>query len=91
MPPKFPHGLKKDPLKMSRAEFAIFGALAGSIGLGIYQLVTSPWSEQKQQQRDEMAPNLAAMQPATDRLTKIEKTLKPPKPVEDGVTKMQFG
>jgi hypothetical protein len=45
MPPKFPHGLTKDPTIMSRPELAIFGALVGSMGIGIYQLITSPWGE----------------------------------------------
>ncbi len=45
MPPKFPHGLTKDPTIMSRPELAIFGALVGSMGIGVYQLITSPWAE----------------------------------------------
>jgi hypothetical protein len=45
MPPKFPHGLTKDPTIMSRPELVIFGALVGSMGIGVYQLITSPWGE----------------------------------------------
>ena len=30
---------------MSRPELAIFGALVGSMGIGVYQLITSPWGE----------------------------------------------
>lgn len=92
MPPKFPHGLTKDPTKMSRAEFAMFGALAGSVCLGVYQLMTSPWSEKQAIRLDEKAREPVAMQQATDGQTTIKKTLEPPKDVvEDGVTKMQFG
>mmetsp|Transcript_174 Transcript_174/g.288 ORF Transcript_174/g.288 Transcript_174/m.288 type:complete len:89 (+) Transcript_174:200-466(+) len=80
MPPKFPHGLKKDPTKMSRAELAMFGALAGSVGLGIYRLVTSPWSETHnldEKAREPEGPEALQQQQ--------------PKGVEDGVTKVQFG
>ena len=49
MPPrvKLPHGLKKSPLDMSRAELGIAGLLAGSISIGLYQLATSPWGEEE--------------------------------------------
>ena len=30
---------------MSRAELGVFCVLVGSVGIGVYQLVTSPWAE----------------------------------------------
>jgi hypothetical protein len=48
MPPKFPHGLTKDPTIMSRAELGVFCVLMGSIGIGVFQLVTSPWAEPRE-------------------------------------------
>jgi len=49
MPPRtrLPHGLTKDPRLMSLGEKGVFGLLAGSIGLGLFQLATSPWGEEK--------------------------------------------
>ena len=76
MPPRLPHGLKKDPTNMSRGELAIFGVLAGSVGLGVYQLVTSPWSEQKDDK---------AHAPAGEK--KKEGTIVT---VDDGTTKVHF-
>ena len=32
---------------MSGSEKAVFAALGASIGIGVYQLVTSPWGEEK--------------------------------------------
>jgi len=48
MPPrvKLPHGLTKDPKLMSWGEKGVFALLAASIGLGVYDLATSPWGEQ---------------------------------------------
>lgn len=45
MPPRYPHGLKRPPHLMSGSEKAVFAALGASIGIGVYQLVTSPWGE----------------------------------------------
>lgn len=62
MPPRYPHGLKKNPLIMSSFEKMVFGILTLSIGTGMFQIVTSPWSEkqpklessfQQQQQAEE--------------------------------------
>lgn len=47
MPPRYPHGLKRPPHLMSGGEKAVFAALGASIGIGVYQLVTSPWGEEK--------------------------------------------
>lgn len=49
MPPrvKLPHGLTKSPFDMSRGELGIAGLLATSIGIGLYQLATSPWGEEE--------------------------------------------
>ena len=77
MPLRFPHGLIKDPTKMTRAELSIVGALVGSVGVGIYQLATSPWGPGSETTRDAST-------------TKMAQTLEP-KGVEDGVTKIQFG
>lgn len=54
MPPriKFPHGLKKSPTEMSSGEKAVFGALLGSVGIGIFQLVTGPWGEEGRRDDD---------------------------------------
>jgi hypothetical protein len=58
MPPKFPHGLTKDPTIMSRAELGVFCVLMGSIGVGVFQLVTSPWAEPREAAKPERAfPN----------------------------------
>ena len=45
MPRRYPHGLKRPPHLMSGSEKAVFAALGASIGIGVYQLVTSPWGE----------------------------------------------
>ena len=45
MPPRYPHGLKRPPHLMSGSEKAVFAALGASVGIGVYQLVTSPWGE----------------------------------------------
>ena len=47
MPPRYPHGLKRPPHLMSSHEKIVFAALGASIGIGVYQLVTSPWDEEK--------------------------------------------
>lgn len=46
MPPRFPNGLKRDPMIMSLPEKVIFGALSFSVGMGLFQLIKSPWTEQ---------------------------------------------
>lgn len=79
MPPKvpLPHGLKKSPFDLSRAEFGIFAVLSTSVGLGIYQLSTSPWGETsdknitKKEERD---------RPATTNMVN-----------DDGSTRVDFG
>mmetsp|Transcript_4119 Transcript_4119/g.5526 ORF Transcript_4119/g.5526 Transcript_4119/m.5526 type:complete len:107 (+) Transcript_4119:53-373(+) len=48
--PRFPHGLRKKPTDMSGPEIFIFAVLASSIGAGVYQLATSPWSETSSKQ-----------------------------------------
>mmetsp|Transcript_8885 Transcript_8885/g.26620 ORF Transcript_8885/g.26620 Transcript_8885/m.26620 type:complete len:102 (-) Transcript_8885:73-378(-) len=47
MPPRFPHRLRRPPTEMSKFEVGVFGLLAGSVGVGLYQLATSPWREQE--------------------------------------------
>ena len=47
MPPRYPHGLKRPPHLMSLGEKSVFAALGASIGIGVYQLITSPWGEEK--------------------------------------------
>ena len=63
MPPRFPHGLKKNPLIMSSFEKMVFGILTLSIGTGMFQIVTSPWSENQ----SKLEPSLPQQQ---DTITK---------------------
>lgn len=43
---------------MSRAELGVFCVLMGSIGVGVFQLVTSPWAEPREAAKPERAfPN----------------------------------
>lgn len=42
MPPRFPHGLKKNPIHMSLSEKGVFAMLGLSIGAGLFNLATSP-------------------------------------------------
>lgn len=46
MPPRLPHGLKKNPIHMNSSEKAVFAMLTASIGAGLIHLATSPlWSK----------------------------------------------
>jgi hypothetical protein len=100
MPPRFPHGLKKDPRKMSRPEIGVFAMLLGSTGLGVYQMATSPWGRrsvvvvQEKEHEEEspqsptrlLLPSISAPGPVL--------TTEPPKlvtTVDDGVTNVHFG
>ena len=42
MPPRYPHGLKKNPIIMNWAEKSVFAILGLSIGAGLLNLATSP-------------------------------------------------
>lgn len=42
MPPRFPHGLKKNPIHMNWAEKTVFALLGLSMGAGLFNLATSP-------------------------------------------------
>jgi hypothetical protein len=42
MPPRFPHGLKKNPIHMNHSEKAVFAMLGTSILAGLLHLATSP-------------------------------------------------
>ena len=45
MPPKFPHGLKHNPIIMNTAEKTVFAMLGVSITAGLFMLATSPLYE----------------------------------------------
>ena len=74
---------------MSRGELAVFLALVGSVGVGLYQLATSPWGSSSEKPSGEVAPGTTKT-PRTGE-TAMGKTLYPPKTVDDGVTKIKFG
>ncbi len=47
MPPRFPHGLKRNPIHMSTSEKAVFAMLGTSVVAGILHLAASPfWAKQ---------------------------------------------
>eukprot|EP00540_Astrosyne_radiata_P005403 CAMPEP_0116824424 /NCGR_PEP_ID=MMETSP0418-20121206/1390_1 /TAXON_ID=1158023 /ORGANISM="Astrosyne radiata, Strain 13vi08-1A" /LENGTH=87 /DNA_ID=CAMNT_0004452795 /DNA_START=127 /DNA_END=390 /DNA_ORIENTATION=- len=81
MPPRrarLPHGLTKDPTQMSWAEWSVFGVLVGSVGIGLFQMVTSPWGEAS-------THPVEGEKKAGTRRTDL---LRPN--VEDGITKVSF-
>lgn len=84
---------------MSMAEKGIFGLLAASIGLGVYDLATSPWGEQEQHEtksdKNDAINNMGneinttVLQPT---VLEISNDLTPRKralAVEDGVTRVE--
>eukprot|EP00558_Chaetoceros_sp_UNC1202_P009937 CAMPEP_0197237766 /NCGR_PEP_ID=MMETSP1429-20130617/4508_1 /TAXON_ID=49237 /ORGANISM="Chaetoceros sp., Strain UNC1202" /LENGTH=78 /DNA_ID=CAMNT_0042696827 /DNA_START=124 /DNA_END=360 /DNA_ORIENTATION=- len=42
MPPRLPHGLKRNPIYMDAYEKTVFGILGASITAGLFHLATSP-------------------------------------------------
>lgn len=42
MPPRLPHGLKKNPIHMNAGEKAMFAVLGASVFAGLINLATSP-------------------------------------------------
>ena len=47
MPPRFPHGLKKNPIHMNFSEKTVFAMLGTSVAAGLFTLATSPlWSKE---------------------------------------------
>ena len=42
MPPRFPHGLKHNPIHMNAAEKSVLAMLGLSMGAGLFLLATSP-------------------------------------------------
>eukprot|EP00979_Chaetoceros_neogracilis_P002922 scaffold490_cov222-Chaetoceros_neogracile.AAC.3 len=55
MPPRFPHGLKHNPIIMNNAEKSVLAMLGLSMGTGLYLLATSPLytKEKKDNEKEE--------------------------------------
>jgi hypothetical protein len=69
---------------MSKGEIGVFALLAGSIGAGIYRLVTDPWSEGPLN-----APTTKRDEPSFKNAEKQNDGGQPPN-INDGVTNIQF-
>ena len=84
MPPRFPHGLTKDPTIMSRQEMSVLGFLLVSTGIGIFQMATSPWGRPVESvMKTEINVPMEAPQTIAEQ--------KMVKEVDDGVTDIKFG
>mmetsp|Transcript_9881 Transcript_9881/g.11560 ORF Transcript_9881/g.11560 Transcript_9881/m.11560 type:complete len:82 (-) Transcript_9881:351-596(-) len=72
MPPRFPHGLKKSPFDMNKGEKFVLGILGLSVGAGLLDMATSPWSVQDGSDVNEPLP----LKDATTMTTKEDDTSK---------------
>lgn len=50
MPPRLPHGLKKNPIHMNVGEKAMFAVLGASVFAGLMNLATSPLYSSKEEE-----------------------------------------
>ena len=50
MPPRLPHGLKKNPIHMNAGEKAMFAVLGASVFAGLMNLATSPLYSKKEEE-----------------------------------------
>lgn len=95
MPPRLPHGLKRSPFDMSWGEMGVFGLLTGSIGAGIYRLITDPWSEEHIKNNSRNERHHGGLSPAsegTQDLNAMKRRVEDGSTnVNDGITDIQFG